>query len=190
MPQSSYESHAGKFIELRSVSSIGVETLQSWSDRLTSPARILDIGCGSGKPLGITLAGRGHLLFGIDCSATLAKLYEQTVPKSRVECANFLKSDCFHLKFDATIAIGVIFLLTSEQQQEMIRKIASCLAPKGHVLFTAPTQVHQWKDVITGSISTSLGREQYLKIGIESGLRLVDEYQDEGGNHYYAMLKC
>jgi len=46
-----------------------------------------------------------------------------------------------------------------------------------------------WADMLTGRQSLSLGDETYKAILSEAGLLLVDEYADEGKNHYYDSAK-
>ncbi len=71
----------------------------------------------------------------------------------------------------------------------MIRKVAAALVPGGRFLFTAPRQVCQWQDSLTGRPSCSLGSDVYRRMLETSGLLLVDETDDEGENHYYFSEK-
>jgi hypothetical protein len=44
-------------------------------------------------------------------------------------------------------------------------------------------------DIITGNESVSLGRDGYQAALRASGLTLMSETDDEGGNHYYFVRK-
>jgi hypothetical protein len=46
-----------------------------------------------------------------------------------------------------------------------------------------------WRDVMTGEESHSLGAEAYRQELSAVGLSIRHEYEDEGGNHYYDVVK-
>lgn len=184
---SSYQDHAQEFIRLREESAIGVSTLLRWSSSLRPQSCILDLGCGSGKPIAIALAERGFTMYGVDASETLAEAYRQQVTRSIAVCEAIECSRFFERQFDAAIAIGLFFLLTETAQAQLIKRIASTLRSGGRFLFTAPTQIHQWNDILTGTESISLGRDAYLNVAEQAGFKLMNEWVDEGENHYYAF---
>jgi hypothetical protein len=47
----------------------------------------------------------------------------------------------------------------------------------------------RWKDLLTGRDSVSLGDDEYRRLLADAGLRIIAEYVDEGGNHYYDAAK-
>jgi hypothetical protein len=56
-------------------------------------------------------------------------------------------------------------------------------------LFTAPYQETEWVDIMTGQYSRSLGAEKYNELLSASGLSLIEEFDDEGKNHYFNAIK-
>jgi hypothetical protein len=44
-------------------------------------------------------------------------------------------------------------------------------------------------DVLTGHAPRSIGAAAYKATCRSAGLEVVDEFQDEGGNHYYHVLR-
>ncbi len=87
------------------------------------------------------------------------------------------------------VAWGLMFLLPAESQLTLVRRVARTLSSSGRFLFTAPTQVCTWADVLTGRTSQSVGDAAYRLAFDASGLSLVAEYVDEGENHYYDTAK-
>jgi hypothetical protein len=83
-----------------------------------------------------------------------------------------------------------MFLLSPEQQQLVLQRIAHILNPRGRLLFTAPAQPVSWNDVMTGLESRSLGAEEYKRQLHSVGLSLLNEHEDEGQNHYYEFIKA
>lgn len=188
-PSNGYEAVAREFIRLREQSIIGRATVRSWARSLRPGAAILDLGCGSGVPISAALYDDGFTLFGIDASASLTAAFRQRLPEAEVACEALETSSFFGRTFDGVIAIGVMFLLPADAQQRLIHKVAGALNPGGSLLFTSPTQVCTWNDILTGRTSRSLGAESYKATCAAAGLSLAGEYEDEGENHYYEVRR-
>jgi hypothetical protein len=82
-----------------------------------------------------------------------------------------------------------MFLLSEETQRGLIPKMAAALNPGGKLLFTAPLDKVEWKDVMTEKESRSLGAKQYRELLSASGLSVGEEFDDEGDNHYFSGFK-
>lgn len=106
-----------------------------------------------------------------------------------VKCEAAEDSVFYNRKYDGILSVGLIFLLSHEDQTKVLQKIASALKEGGRLLFSSPYQICEWDDLSTGRKSASLGRETYINILRQAGLRLTDEYTDEGENHYYDFQK-
>lgn len=180
-----YEAVAPEFMRRRGQSTIGVETVLMWSRLLPRGGAILDLGCGSGVPISTALNNEGFVVYGIDASTSLAAEFRRRLPDAHVVCDAVEDSRFFDRTFDGVVAVGLMFLLPSDVQRDLIRKVAAALNPDGRFLFSSPAQLCTWTDVLTGKESRSLGAEEYRAAFSEAGLTLVGEYEDEGGNHYY-----
>lgn len=187
-PSNGYEGEASGFIAGRS-STIGVATVREWARSLPPGATILDLGCGHGAPIATALAIDGFAVYGIDASATLVAAFRERLPGVPVANESVETSDFFGRTFDGIIAIGLVFLLDAESQRKLIRKAAAALHPAGRLLFTAPTQMAEWNDALTGRRSVSLGADAYRATIADSGLEPLPGYEDEGGNHYYSARR-
>lgn len=188
-PANGYETHAAEFRHWREQSSIGVATVLQWAQGLASGAAVLDLGCGSGLPLGKALADRGFRLYGVDASPALAAAYQQLLPQAQVACETLEDSAFFQRQFAGVLCVGVLFLLPEASQRQLFRKVAATLAPGGLWLFSAPAQPCCWVDVLTGLESVSLGMDVYQQWLQQAGLQLLAQYHDEGGNHYIAAQR-
>ena len=82
-----------------------------------------------------------------------------------------------------------MFLLSPEDQQRLIQRIAEILVPGGRLLFTSPAELVVWNDAMTGLESRSLGAEEYRRQLSAVGLSVSSEYEDEGQNHYFDAFK-
>ena len=150
---------------------------------------VLDLGCGTGIPVSMALIDAGMTVYGIDASPTMVKAFQQNFPNIPVACEAVEDSLFFTRKFDAIIAWGLIFLLPTELQEIVIRKTANALQTGGKFLFTATGKQNEWKYAMTDQYSISLGPEKYKELLAASGLSLIEEFEDEGENHYFNAIK-
>lgn len=131
----------------------------------------------------------GFNVYGIDASPTLIAAFRSRFPHVHVTCGAVEGSDFFARTFEGVLAIGLLFLLDADRQRELIYQVARALTPGGRFLFTAPRDACNWRDILTGRPSLSLGAECYEAILTGAGLAVLDEYLDEGENHYFDTRK-
>jgi len=184
-----YEAVSKEFMSIRDNSSTGVSTVRGWAESLPRGSAVLDLGCGHGIPISEALIDDGFNVYGIDASPSLIAAYSSRFPNTPVESGLIEDSQFFGRKFDGVIAWGLIFLLAPDVQAALIHKVNLALKPGGRFLFTAPRQVCEWLDNLTGRESFSLGSDTYRKILQSQGLVVVRETEDEGENHYYSIWK-
>ena len=183
-----YEPLAAEYAVRRS-REIGVATVRAWARRLPHAAAVLDLGCGNGVPITQALAEEGLRVHGIDASPTMLAAFRARFPECPIVCEQVEHSTFFGRRFAGAVAWGLVFLLPPEAQSAVLHRVAAVLDPGGSFLFTAPSQVCRWDDVLTGRESVSLGADAYRAALAAAGLTLVAEHDDEGGNHYYEALK-
>lgn len=182
-----YEKIAPEFISVRN-KSLGVSIFREWSNSLDTPSKVLDIGCGDGIPVTRTIIEPGHSVFAIDASKSMVNAFKGNFPDVPVKCESVEDSDFFDQEYDGVVAIGVIFLLKKPKQLAMIRKVGEILRPGGQFLFSAPTQIGKWNDILTGEESISLGKDRYVEALLSSSLQFVRTVLD-GSNNYYIAKK-
>jgi cyclopropane fatty-acyl-phospholipid synthase-like methyltransferase len=168
---------------------IGVQKVREWARSLPAGSSVLDAGCGPGFPITVLLVEAGLNVFGVDAAPSFVAAFQRNLPGIPVVCESVLESSFFHRNFDAVLSIGLIFLLRAEEQHRLIGRFAEILMPGGRLLFTATTRPHVWTDVMTGMESISLGREEYVRRLSTVGISMIDEYEDEGQNHYFDAVK-
>ncbi|HET7274535.1 MAG TPA: class I SAM-dependent methyltransferase [Longimicrobiaceae bacterium] len=190
-PSNGYEAVAEEFMAVRSKTS-GLAVVQKWAASLPPASSVVDVGAGYGEPLTSVLVDEGLAVSAIDAAPTMVAEFRRRFPGLEVACEPAERSRFFNRKFDAVMAIGLIFLMPEDKQRELIRRISGALKNGGRLLFSAPWQVGTWKDVLTGKASWSLGTEEYGRVLAHSGFRLIDEHDEpahQGGTHYYEAQK-
>jgi 2-polyprenyl-3-methyl-5-hydroxy-6-metoxy-1,4-benzoquinol methylase len=168
---------------------IGVSVVRNWAAAIPSGGSVLDLGCGHGFPISSALVESGFSVYGVDASPDLVLEFRRRLPEAQVTCEAVETSSLFDRTFDAAIAIGLMFLLSEQSQQQLIGRVSAAVRPGGAFLFTAPTQAVSWTDVLTGQQSRSLGIEVYESLLKNGGFDLVDGFTDEGDNYYYSAKK-
>lgn len=96
---------------------------------------VLDIGCGSGAPIGAVLAGAGFAVTGLDSSAPLLGLARAALPG-----AEWIQGDMRDLalgrRFDGLIAWDSFFHLDHDDQRRMFARFSAHAAPAALLMFT------------------------------------------------------
>lgn len=183
-----WEDVAGKFMAARS--GVGARLVRAWAlDRLPRSASVVDIGCGSGVPVAQALIEEGFDVYGIDASPTLAAAFRRRFPEAPCACEAAQESAFFGRAFDAAVCVGLLFLLSEDDQRGVIRSVAAALRPGGRFLFSAPRERCEWPDSLTGRLSRSLGEDAYGLLLRANGLSLAGCLVDEGENNYYDAVK-
>jgi SAM-dependent methyltransferase len=186
-----YEEIASIFISGRgrNRSGIGASVVAEWSQLLPAKSTVLDLGCGTGIPISLTLIAHGHNVYGVDSSPSMTTEFRANFPTVAVQCAPVEDSDFFGRTFDGVVAWGLFFLLDAEIQRQLIVKVAAVLQSAGRLLFTAPRQPCSWLDAMTERPSLSLGHDEYCIALDAAGMTLVRTYTDEGQNYHFSALK-
>ena len=186
-----YESIADLFINSRgrAVNGVGTSAVRSWAKTLKSGGEALDLGCGTGIPSTMILIEAGMKAYAVDASPSMVSDFQKNFPQVPVACEPVEDSMFFGRVFDSILAWGLLFLLPAETQEMLIPKMAAALKPGGRLLFTSPPVIVEWDDAMTGERSRSLGAERYKELMAGAGLSLIDEFEDEGENHYYHAIR-
>jgi cyclopropane fatty-acyl-phospholipid synthase-like methyltransferase len=99
-------------------------------------ARVLDFGCGTGRPIAEHLVSRGYEVTGVDGSAAMLALARQFVPAMRLVQARLEAFEPAET-FAAVIAWDSLFHVAREHHEAIYRRLARGLMPGGRLLLTS-----------------------------------------------------
>lgn len=135
-PWSLYERHSALWTRLR-LPGVGVEAtwLDSFRDLLPSNARVLDIGCGHGHPIGSELLLDGYEVWGIDRAPSLIELARSDLPRGRWLVADMSSFDLGQT-FAGFVMWHSLFHLTPSEQRLVFPLVAAHAEPGAVLLFT------------------------------------------------------
>ena len=108
-------------------------------DRMLTHApgrRVLDLGCGTGRPIAQYLVDRRCRVTGVDGAPAMVDLFRRNVPEAEAIVADMRGLELGQ-DFDAILAWDSFFHLSPDDQRAMIPVFAAHAAPRGLLMFTA-----------------------------------------------------
>ena len=158
-----------------------------WLDRALAIAphphgrrRVLDLGCGAGRPIAEYLIDRGCLVTGVDASRPMIELFARVVPR-----AVALHADMRTLKlsqdFDLVVAWDSFFHLSPDDQRTTFGVFQAHTARGGVLLFTAGPQAGEPIGTIGESplYHASLDPEEYRALFEQHGFAELGYWPEE-----------
>lgn len=169
-----YRKYAREWVALR-----GEDLYEKvWLDRLLAlvpaQAQILDIGCGSGKPIAAYLLAQGYTVTGVDSSETMLLMARQNFPEQ-----TWLQADMrqFNLaqKFDAILAWDSFFHLTQDDQRHMFAQFARHAKLGTVLMFTSGPEHGEAIGELFGEplYHASLSSEEYRHLLAQYGFEVL-----------------
>jgi cyclopropane fatty-acyl-phospholipid synthase-like methyltransferase len=149
--------------------------LEDMLGRLPPDPTILDLGCGTGKPILQYLIEKKLQVTGVDASSQMLGIAKANYPSTE-----FIQQDMrsLHLnrKFDAIIAWHSFFHLPASDQPAMFQRFEEHLNPNGILLFTSGTE--------HGEAWGMNGGENLFHSSLDS-----QEYESLLQKHYFLVIK-
>ena len=112
---------------------------KGWHDRfiqcLPAGATVLDLGCGSGRPVASHLVQQGMRVTGVDTSPTLIALCRTRLPEQEWLVAD-MRTLALERRFQGILAWDSFFFLTAEDQRHMFAVFAAHATPSAFLMFT------------------------------------------------------
>ncbi len=115
--------------------------LDALLDGLPTPAQVLDLGCGNGRPMAEYLLSRGHQLTGVDQSVAMLTLARTRFPAARwIEST--IEDYASDEHFDGILCWDALFHIDRAQHQRLLTRFAGLLRGGGRLMLTAGGSAH------------------------------------------------
>jgi ubiquinone/menaquinone biosynthesis C-methylase UbiE len=141
---------------------------------LRANARVLDVGCGTGRPVTEVLAAAGHRVTGYDVSPNMIEIARTQIPGATFDVADLRTLDQSLSSWDAVVVCYSLLQLTRAEIDTALVKFADWLVPGGiFLMVTVPGDVEGFdfefmgKPVTVSSYSAEGYRERLTRLGLE-----------------------
>lgn len=136
MNRASYDEIAGEWNVVRQAFVRDeLRYLETLLSGLQPPAAVLDVGCGTGRPMAEYVLAHGHRITGIDQSERMLDIARERFPqgtwiRARIEDAEF------EGPFDAVICWDSLFHIDRAHHEPILTRLHGCLRPGGRIMLT------------------------------------------------------
>jgi ubiquinone/menaquinone biosynthesis C-methylase UbiE len=156
------------------------------ANELPANARVLDVGCGTGRPVTEVLAAAGHRVTGYDVSPTMIGIARTQIPGATFDVADLRILDQPASSWDAVVVCYSLLQLTRAEIDAALAKFADWLAPSGiFLMVTLPVDVEGFdfvfmgKPVTVSSYSAEGYRERLTRLGLEVARKRFADFQPD-----------
>lgn len=147
---------------------------------LNDGSAVLDLGCGTGKPMMDYLINRGLHVIGVDASFEMLAIAKQNLPLAEFALSDMRKLN-LNKQFDAIVAWHSFFHLPAADQPAMFEIFKNHLNPGGILLFTSGTEhgeawgMNGGENLFHASLSTEMYRQLLEKHNFKVIKHIVDD---------------
>lgn len=138
-------------------------------------ATVLDLGCGTGEPIGQYFADAGFHVTGVDGSTKMLEIARKRCPKMRF-ILHDMRTINLSEQFNCIIAWHSFFHLSQDDQKVMFTTFKSHLKTDGILLFTSGHEAGEvWGDNGGENLyHASLSPEEYKNLLQQQGFALIE----------------
>ncbi|KGB81989.1 MAG: class I SAM-dependent methyltransferase [Pseudomonadota bacterium] len=149
-----------------------------WLDRMLAHAigrRVLDLGCGPGKPIATYLSERRAQVTGVDGAAEMVALFRAALPGAEAIEAD-MRGLSLGRRFDAILAWNSFFHLSAADQRAMFPTFAIHAAPRAVLMFTSGSDEGEAIGEVEGETvyHASLSPAEYRALLSDNGFSVID----------------
>ena len=169
-----YKKHARAWTELRGNFLYEKTWLDHFLSFIPQHSEILDLGCGSGKPIADYLIQHDHKIIGVDSSDVMIEMAQQNFPEQRWLQAD-MRTVEFDQKFNAILAWDSFFHLTPNDQLQMFSQFTRFAQQGTALMFSSgPSHGEAIGDLFGDALyHASLAPEEYTALLNDHGFQVI-----------------
>ena len=143
-------------------------------DRLGKGAKVLDLGCGPGRPIAQHIVQHGLHVTGVDSSPTMISFCRDRLPDQEWIVAD-MRQLALHRRFDGILAWDSFFHLNHDDQRRMFRIFADHAAVGAVLMFNTGAQHGEGVGEYKGDplYHASLSPDEYEAVTARFGFRVL-----------------
>ncbi|MEN3584350.1 class I SAM-dependent methyltransferase [Streptomyces sp. ZYX-F-203] len=150
--------------------------------RLAPRSRVLDVGCGTGRPTARALADAGHMVVGVDVSPVMVELATRAVPDAVFRCADVRDVSPAEGAYDAVCVYFSLLQMRRREQIDLMGRLAGSLSPSGLLVWaTVPVDGEDVEHVFMGHPVRVSGfsAQGCVALAEDVGLRVLERLESE-----------
>lgn len=169
-----YRRHAHIWAQRRGDRLVEAEWLDRFKELLPPRPNVLDLGCGSGKPIARYLIEKGCEVTGVDSAPEMVALCRECFPQSDWRVAD-MRELSLERRFDGIIAWDSFFHLVFDDQRRMFPIFRAHAAPGAALMFTSGPAHGEAFGEFAGELlyHASLARDEYEALLRANGFEVV-----------------
>ncbi|MGC6387263.1 class I SAM-dependent DNA methyltransferase [Ewingella sp. S1.OA.A_B6] len=169
-----YQQHSAHWDRIRSDQCYEESWLNRFLALLPAGADILDIGCGSGKPIANYFMKQGFSVTGVDASTSMIALCRQRFPAQKWHVAD-MRALSLNQRFDGLVAWDSFFHLTRDDQRKMFPLFGAHASDKAVLMFTSGSGNGEAIGEFQGEplYHASLAPEEYRTLLADHGFSVI-----------------
>lgn len=169
-----YQRHGQAWAKLRNKELFDTAWLDRFCALLPAGAAVLDIGCGSGLPIGRELLRRGFNLTGVDGTPTMLSLFQLNLPDVPVHLMD-MRQLALGQRFSGLLAWDSFFHLSPADQRPMFARFQALATPGAALMFTSGNEERSAIGNLEGDplYHGSLDPDEYIALLDAAGFEVV-----------------
>ncbi len=185
-----YDEIAEAYDERRRAEGPERDLAETFAADLRDGSRVLDAGCGAGRPVLETLA-RDHDVVGLDISTGQLRIARERVPDGRFAQADLANLPFDDGTFDGVASFHAVIHVPKEEHADVLSEFHRVLRPGGDLLVVMGDEAWEghtedWLDAGAAMEWSFFGRDRNRELLAGAGFEVVDERvrDDELGGQF------
>jgi len=170
---------------------VGLEAVGELVKGYGPDSSVLDLGCGTGRPIAMTLAPQAAQYVGVDESEAMLRAFARNVPAATALQVPMEEADFPAYEFDVVFSWGALCHLRPDAQVRTLKAAVNWLRPGGTLAFTTGPEAGEAVGRVgpLRIIHYSFGTAAYDTLLIPLGMQAIAKAYAEGGFFLYTYKK-
>ena len=163
--------------------------LRRFAAALPAGGRVLDLGCGAGRPIADWLIGRGFAVTGVDVAPAMLAIARRRWPDGDWREGDMRALDLPD-RFDGIVGWDSFFHLSADDQRAVIPRLARHLRPGGALMLTVGPRASAATGTVAGEAvpHASFDPADYATLLRSCGLRLTGFLAEDPDCDFHSVL--